>query len=975
MRLSGHVLWDDRRMQYELEIDTVINGKRLRRRVNPRQHLADFLREAVELTGTHLGCEHGVCGACSVLVDGKIARGCLMFAVQANGKQIDTIEGMSDSGALAELQSAFAERNAAQCGFCSPGMLLTAHELLSSGRVLTRTDIRESISGNLCRCTGYESIVDAIETVARRRNRLGEHVLPGQDEPLQESDKSAGLIGKRIPRRESMRLLRGRGRYVGDIKLPRMLHLAFARSPHAHARIVSIHAERARQSSGVAFVLTGRDLLAHGKAFVSDGVAHNRPGHKVPPQELIATAAAHFQGQPVAAVIAESRAEAEDAVELLDIEWEELPALLEGETALQSGPIHRSLNDNLAYEHNIKSGDPDGAFAAADHVIEKTFKFHRQTGLSLEPRGLIADFDPGGETLTVYHSHQSPYQMQGVFSRQLGLPEHKVRVIAPDVGGGFGIKINVYAEEVAVAVISMMIGRPVKYCADRQESFVSDNHVRDHIIKARIAFKTDGKITAMSVDDVSAIGAYGMPMRFNITESMMLVTNTGAAYNFPNYRARTRNVFVNKPLIGMFRGVGIPLSTVVSEVLTDMAAAKLAMDPVAFKRLNYRTLDEMPCVTAAGSKLDNISFGACLDRLVEVMHYGRLRKEQAELRKSGIHRGIGIATFVEPTAYGPVFYGPTGASISVQDGCSIRLEPTGLLRCVTSITDQGQGTMHTLAQIIADTVGVDIDDVAMIGGDSAISTYGGGAWASRGIAIGGEAALKAARNLAQNILCVAAAITQTQPESLRIVRGQIYNRHSDAPVITVAEVAKIGYFRQDTLPPDLDVQFSVTRSHVANNASYYMGHGAHGAYLEVDSSTGLIKLLNYWAITNCGRVINPLIVDDQVRGAIVQGIGSVLYEECIYDEHGSLVNGTLADYLAPMAYEMPDIYVEQIETPERTTQLGAKGVGELGLTGAMGALWVATNDALRGLGATIADQPFTPERVRNAVASRRTGVT
>jgi len=308
----------------------------------------------------------------------------------------------------------------------------------------------------------------------------------------------------------------------------------------------------------------------------------------------------------------------------------------------------------------------------------------------------------------------------------------------------------------------------------------------------------------MSVDDVSAIGAYGMPMRFNITESMMLVTNAGAAYDFGHYRARTRNVFVNKPLIGMFRGVGIPLSTIVSEVLADRAASKLGMDPLAFKRLNYRKKENMPCVTPAGSKLDDISFDACLDRLVDVMNYNRLRAEQAELRKRGIYRGVGVATFVEPTAYGPVFYGPTGAAISVQDGCTIRLEPTGMLRCVTSITDQGQGTLHSLAQIIADTVSVDVDAIDMMAGDSAISTYGGGAWASRGIAIGGEAA---------------------------------------------------------------------------------------------------------------------------------------------------------------------DMHVEQIETPERSTDLGAKGVGELGLTGAMGALWVAVNDALRPLGATIAQQPFTPERVLEAIAS------
>ena len=783
------------------------------------------------------------------------------------------------------------------------------------------------------------------------------------------AEKSERLIGKAIPRGGTMRLLRGRGRYVGDISLPRMLHLAFVRSPHAHARMLAIDVERAKAAPGVAFVFTGRDLANFGKPFVSDGVAQNRPGHKVPPQQLIAVDVAHFQGQPVAAVLADSRAEAEDAAESIAIEWQELPALLDGESALQSGPIHQSLSDNLAYEHNIKTGDPDGAFAAAAHVIERTFNFHRQTGLSLEPRGLVADFDRGGETLTVYHSHQSPYQMQGVFSRQLGIPEHKVRVIAPDVGGGFGIKINVYAEEVAVAVISMMIGRPVKYCADRLESFVSDNHVRDHKIKARIAVTAEGRVTAMSVDDVSSIGAYGMPMRFNIAESMMLVTNTGVAYDFANYRARTRNVFVNKPLIGMFRGVGIPLSTIVSEMLADLAAAELKMDAVAFRRLNYRKLESMPCVTAAGSKLENISFDACLDRLVQVMDYDGLRREQAELRRRGIYRGIGIATFAEPTAYGPVFYGPSGAAISVQDGCTIRLEPNGSLRCVTSITDQGQGTIHSLAQIIADTVGVDIEEVAMIGGDSAVSTYGGGAWASRGIAIGGEAALKAARALTQNILSVAAAITQTSPDNLRIARGRIYNRSTDAPVISVADVAKIGYFRQDTLPPDLDVQFAVSRSHVANAASYYMGHGVHGAHLEIDPNTGFIKVVDYWAITNCGRVINPLIVEGQVRGAIVQGIGSVLYEECIYDENGSLMNGTMADYLVPMAAELPDIYVEQIETPERSTELGAKGIGELGLTGAMGALWVATNDALRPLGAMIADQPFTPERILDAIAA------
>jgi CO/xanthine dehydrogenase Mo-binding subunit len=785
------------------------------------------------------------------------------------------------------------------------------------------------------------------------------------------SEERPSLIGKRIPRPAVQRLLRGRGRYLADIKLPRMLHLAFVRSPHAHAKILGIETDAARRAPGVFRVVTAHELADLCGPFV--GVALNRAGHKSAPQYPMALERVVWHGQPVVAVIAKSRAEAEDATELIGIEWQELDAVLDGYAALAPSAtiIHDSLNDNLAFEHNIKNGDPDAAFGKAAHILEHQFNFVRQTGLTLEPRGLIADFDPGAESLTVYHSHQSPHQMQGVFSRHLGIPEHKVRVIAPDVGGGFGLKVNVYAEELAVVAISKMIGLPVKFCADRIESFVSDIHVRDHKIRARMACDGDGKITAMSVDDISSIGAFGMYMRFNITESMMLVTNTGAAYHFPNYTARTRNAFVNKNLIGMFRGVGIPLSTVVTEVLADMAADAVGMDPVAFRRLNYRRKEDMPCVAAAGNKLDNVSFHACLDRLVEVMNYDKLRQEQTELRKQGIYRGVGIATFVEPTAYGPAFYGPTGAPISVQDGCTIRLEPTGVLRCTTSITDQGQGTIASIAQIIADTMGVDMDSVEIMGGDSALTTYGGGAWASRGIVYGGEAALKAARQLAKNVKQIAAAITQSSPDDLEIVNGEILNKRTRVQVSSLADVGKVGYFRQDTLPPDLDVQLSVTSSHVVNNHTYYMTIGVQGSHVEIDAETGFIKVLGHWAITDCGRVINPLIVDDQVRGGIVQGIGSVLYEECIYNEIGSLVNGTMADYLAPMAAEMPDIYVEQIETPERTTQLGAKGVGEAGLIGAMGALWVSVSDALKGLGATISDQPFTPERVLDAITAAK----
>jgi carbon-monoxide dehydrogenase large subunit len=774
------------------------------------------------------------------------------------------------------------------------------------------------------------------------------------------------LIGARLPRPGITRLLRGRGRYVSDIKLPRMLHLAFVRSQHSHARIVAIDTTAALMAPGVVKIVIGADLVTMCRGL--SGIADNRVGHKGALQPLMAVEVALWQGQPVAAVLAETRAEAEDGAELVDIIWDILPAVTSAAEARAAPPIHAGLSDNLSFEHRIAKGDVDRARGAAAHVVSQSFRFHRQTAMTLEPRGLIASYDAGDDTLTVHHSHQSPLQMQTVFATHLGITEHKVRVIAPDVGGGFGLKINVFAEEVAVAAISCLVRRPVKFIADRLESFTSDAHVRDHVVTAEMAVDADGRITAMTVDDLANLGAFGMPIRFSIAEGMMLVTNAGSPYRFENYQAVTRNLFSNTPLIGMYRGVGIPLSTVVTEILADLAADKLGIDPVEFRRRNYVRGDDLPGISIAGTRLPAVSFAACLDRLTAAMDYPVLRAEQAALRSQGVWRGIGIATFSEPTAYGPAYYGPTGAAVSVQDGCTLRLEASGAVRCTTSVTDQGQGTLAGLAQIIAGAVGVAIGDVEIVTGDSAASTYGGGAWASRGMAIGGEAALKAAQALVQNILTVAAAISQSSPDALTIADGEIRARTTGVRLMSLAEVARIGYFRQDTLPPDLDVQFAVTRSHVANNATYYTTVGVQACYLELDPGTGFIKLLRHWAVTDCGRVINPLLVDEQLRGGIVQGLGAVLYEECIYDTDGNLLNGSLADYLVPMAGEMPDIHVECIATPERSTMLGAKGVGEAGLIGAMGAVWCAVNDALRPLGAHMAQQPFTPERVLDAIA-------
>jgi carbon-monoxide dehydrogenase large subunit len=778
-------------------------------------------------------------------------------------------------------------------------------------------------------------------------------------------------VGARIPRRELRRLLSGQGRYLDDIKLPRMLHAFFLRSPHPHARLLAIDTTAARRSTGVEAVLTGAELNPLCEPFV--GVALHRPGHRSPPQPLLVHDRALWQGQPVAVVVAESRAEAEDAAELVTIEWEELPAVADQEQALHSGIlVHPELGDNVAFDFSLEKGEPARAFAEADLVLEEELRFERQMAMTLETRGLIADFNRSDGSLTVFHAHQSPFQMQDVFSRHLRIPETKVRVIAPDIGGGFGLKLNLHTDEVAVAVCSMLLGRPVKLSVDRLESFLSDAHARDHRIKARIALKRSGEITAMEVDDVAAVGAYGMPMRFNVAEGMMAITVAGAPYAFESYRARTRSLYVNKNLIGMYRGVGLPLGCIIAELLTDLAAAALGMDSVELKRRNYRPKASLPCVTPGGQQLKTVSFHECLDKLVRLIDYDGLRREQETLRRKGILRGLGIATFIEQTAYGPPYYGPSGAPISTQDGCTLRLEPSGAIRCVTSLTDQGQGTLTGVAQIVADSVGVSVEDVGVIGGDSAVSPYGGGAWASRGIAIGGEAALRAGRLLKRNILALAGAITQTPTEALDIREGHVVAASGGRPVISLAEIGRIGYFRQDTLPPDFDVQLSVSSSFVANDKIYYMANGVQASHVEIDPRTGFIRVLAQWAVDDCGRIVNPLLVDEQIRGGIVQGIGAVLYEECIYDETAGLLNGTMADYLVPMADEMPDIHVAHVETPETSTQLGAKGVGEAGLIGAMGAVWVAVNDALKPLGAKVLHQPFTPERVLDAIARART---
>jgi carbon-monoxide dehydrogenase large subunit len=785
--------------------------------------------------------------------------------------------------------------------------------------------------------------------------------------PLSHLDRPNSYIGKSLPRPNAKRLLAGRGRFTDDIQLPRMLHAAFARSPYAHAGIVSIDVAEARAVPGVRLVATGQDLAKLCTPWV--GVLNHFKGMKSPPQYPLALETVVWAGQPVVAILADSRAQAEDAVDKISIIFDELEAVVDIDDARAQGAalIHEELGDNIAFKTTIESGSVTAAFENAAAVVEAELIFGRHTPVTLEPRSIVADFEPGERTLTVHHSTQTPYQFQDIYARHFGLNEARVRVIAPDIGGSFGMKLHVYPEDMATVALSIMAQRPVKYIADRSESFLNDIHLRDHRLRAKLALASDGTFTGLQVEDDTAIGAYSAYPRTSAVEGNQVVRLMGGPYKIVNYKAELNVIFQNKPQTSQYRGVGHPIACAATERLVDLAAKKLDLDPFEIRRRNYVTDDMYPHTTASGYKFERLSLGECLVKLYGLMDYPALRTEQARLREQGIYRGIGIATYVEITNPSPAFYGVGGAHISAQDGCVLKVTPAGEVQCAISVTEQGQGTETIIGQIVADQMGVDRDSVRVMTGDTETTPHGGATWACRGAGIGGETALQAARKLKANILQIASAILQLHPTDLDLSDGKLIERETGAARLTLGELAKLVYFRSDTLPQDLKADLTVAHHFAPKGFPFAFTNGIHGSLVEVDVETGFIKLLKHWVVEDCGRIINPMLVNEQIRGGVVQGLGAALFEECLYDETGQLLNGSLADYLVPMACEMPDIVIAHVETPTLDTELGAKGCGEAGTSAASGTVLNAVNDALDPFQASISQIPMTPQRVLRAL--------
>lgn len=780
-------------------------------------------------------------------------------------------------------------------------------------------------------------------------------------------DRPNSYIGRSVPRPNAKRLLAGRGRYVTDLILPRMLYAAFVRSPYAHARIVSIDVTEARAMPGVRLIATGEDLSRLCKPWV--GTLDHFKGMKSSEQWPLAIGKAIWAGQAIVAVVADTRAQAEDAAEAVMIAFEEITPVVDIDAAREASSeiIAPELGGNVCFNTKIDTGGIEDIFQSAAHVVEGEFKFGRHTAVTMEPRAIVADYNPSEHQLTVHHATQTPYQFQDLYSRHYGVPEANVRVIAPDIGGSFGMKLHVYHEDMAVVGLSMMLGRPVKYVADRLESFLSDIHARDHRVRARLAADETGMILAMDVDDVTAVGPFSSFPRTSVVEGNQVVRLIGTPYRFKNYRAELSVVFQNKVQTSQYRAVGHPVACAVTERLVDMAAARAGIDPFDMRAKNIIPDDAYPCASPSGYKFEGLSHELCLSKLKAMMNYDALRADQAALRKKGIHRGIGIATFVEITNPSPAFYGVGGARISAQDGAVIKVTPSGDVQCLISVTEIGQGTETIVGQIVAETLGVEHERVKVITGDTETTPHGGAVWACRGAGIGGETALQGAKKLKANILAVASAILQEKPERLDIRCGEIVDADSGQQRIPLAEVARIVYFRSDTLPPDTNAQLTVAHHYAPQGYPFAFTNGIQGSYIELDIETGFVKILKHWVVEDCGRVINPLLVDEQVRGGVVQGLGAAFFEECVYDDNGQLTNGSLADYLVPMAVEMPDIEIAHAETPTRDTELGAKGCGEAGTAAAAAAALNAVNDALAPFDASIAQIPMTPARILSAL--------
>jgi carbon-monoxide dehydrogenase large subunit len=770
------------------------------------------------------------------------------------------------------------------------------------------------------------------------------------------------LIGQPFKRVEDPRLIKGEGRYVDDVQLPRMCYAAILRSPYAHARIRHIDASKALQTPGVITVITGKDIL--GKIGPLPCVAHPVPEMKMPTHYALAVNKVYFVGHPVAVVVAEDRYLARDALDLIEVDYEELPPVTDPQKALQPDApiIHEDLGTNLAFEWKIEGGDVDAAFAQAEVIVRQEFVNQRLIPVPMEPRCVLAEWDAGNRLLTIWTSTQIPHLVRSLVAGMLNLPENHVRVIAPDVGGGFGQKLQVYVEEALMGYLAMTLDRPVKWTETRRENFMASIHGRDQIGVMELALKRDGTILGLRYDVIADMGAYYQlltPAIPTLTGLMLC-----GAYKIPAVRMTKKAVFTNKMCTDAYRGAGRPEATFLLERMMDLAAKELGMDPAEIRRKNFIPPDAFPYTTPHGITYDSGNYEAALNRALELVEYEKWRKEQQEARKQGRYIGIGISSYVEICGMGPSKAMPAGG----WESATVRVEPSGKVVVLTGAHPHGQGEETSFTQIVAEELGVAPEDVMVIHGDTEKVQYGIGIFGSRGLAVGGTAVYMAAQRVKEKARKIAAFLLNVSEAEVEARDGTFVNRNDPSKFVTWQQIAQAAYDPKN-YPPDMEPGLVATAFYEPSNFTF--PSGTHICVCEVDIETGEVKILRYVAVDDCGKVVNPLLVEGQIIGGIVQAFGQAMMEQCVYDENGQLLTGELLDYAIPKAHNAPKIVVDRVETPSPVNPLGAKGVGEAGTIGATPAFINAVCDALEPLGIRHIDMPLTPARVWHAIQKSR----
>lgn len=763
--------------------------------------------------------------------------------------------------------------------------------------------------------------------------------------------KDGKYVGQPVKRTEDPRLIQGLGHYVDDIKLADQLSVAFLRSPYAHAQISSINIDAARSAPGVVGVFTGADIDGR-VGFVPCAAA--LPGLKVPRYPVLAIGKVIFVGQPIAAVVAVNQYAARDAVDLIEVDYDPLDVVIDpvrGATP-ESPVIHEEFGTNVAYLHQAGLGDVDAAFAQADRIVKQRMNHQRLAPISIEPRGVLASYLPGEQQLTLWTSTQIPHLARTQVAIMLGMPENKLRLIAPEVGGGFGSKLNIYAEEALLGFISMQLHRPVKWIETRRENFAATIHGRAQVGDVELAVKNDGTILGLRYDVTADLGAYHQLLTPAIPTLTGLMLS--GSYKIPAISMTCKGVFTNKMSTDAYRGAGRPEATYVLERIVDIAAQELGLDPVEVRRKNFPKPDEFPFATATGLLYDTGNYEAALDKALGMVDYEGLRREQQSARQNGRLLGIGLSTYVEICALGPSAAMPAGG----WESATVRVEPTGKVTVLTGASPHGQGQETSFAQITADMLGVDMNDVLVLHGDTSIVQYGIGTFGSRATAVGGTAIVLAIEKLIAKAKHIAAHLLVTSPESIVFENGKFSGTPFDKQA-SIQEVALAAHLASN-LPPDTEPGLSAT--HFFEPKNFTFPFGTHVCVVEVDKDTGDIKILRYVAVDDCGKVINPLLVDGQVHGGIAQGLGQALFEEVVYDESGQLITGTLMDYTVPKAQQLPRYETDRTETPTDVNPLGVKGVGEAGTIGSTPAVVNAVIDALRPYGARHIDMPLRPEK-------------